>query len=444
VILAGVLGFPVGHSRSPAMMNAAFAELGLDWRYLKLPVPPERFVETVRALPRSGYRGANVTIPHKLAARDLADERGAAARAIGAANTLAFQDGRIRADNTDAGGLLDALGEPVPATALVLGAGGAGRAAAWALREAGTEVAVWNRTPERAEAVATELRVRHASRPESAELVVNATPVGLTGAGGTEPQEGAEAAAETLGLAGLGAPAVLVDLVYGADTTALCRWAAARGARVVDGLEVLVRQGARSLELWTGRAAPLEVMRRAAAGEGVQPTVQVEPVGAQVEVVWEERYWYPDDGGQVWLVGYQLFDSATGRYLGRDAPELAQRGLRIVGVAGAARHHAEAVASEHVGPGRQLELRRVAANEHDPNAIAVHPVGGGAQVGWVPREVAAELAPDLDAGRPWTALVLREHRHSPRHPRHGLTMLLAPTRAIELVPVGDGRGRGSR
>jgi shikimate dehydrogenase len=262
--LTGVLGFPVGHSRSPAMMNAAFAELGLDWRYVKLPVPPERFVETVRALPGSGYRGANVTIPHKLAAHDLADGLGEAARAIGAANTLVFENGRIVADNTDAGGLLDALGAPVPATALVLGAGGAGRAAVWALRTAGAEVAVWNRTPERAEALSAELGARHARRPEPAELVVNATSVGLAAAGAGGAQDGGEAAAETLGLARLPTPAVLVDLVYGSDPTPLSRWAAARGARIVDGLDVLVRQGARSFELWTGRPAPLEVMRETA------------------------------------------------------------------------------------------------------------------------------------------------------------------------------------
>ena len=108
------------------MMNAAFRELGLDWRYVALPVPPARFDETVRALPGSGYRGANVTIPFKRAAHDLADELSDAAGQIGAVNTLTFgEDGRIAGDNTDAGGFLDALGEPPP-TALVLGAGGAG------------------------------------------------------------------------------------------------------------------------------------------------------------------------------------------------------------------------------------------------------------------------------------------------------------------------------
>jgi shikimate dehydrogenase len=256
--LAGVLGYPVGHSRSPAMMNAAFAALELDWRYLKLPVPPERFAATTLALPGSGFRGANVTIPHKPAACGLADELSPAAAAIGAANTLAFQVGRMLADNTDAGGLLDALGEPLPASALVLGAGGAGRAAAWALREGGVDVAVWNRTSERAATLAAELEVEHAHSPRPAELIVNATSVGLGGAAESETLA-------ALALEGLEPPPVLADLVYGEKPTALAGWAARGGARVVDPLEVLVRQGARSLELWTGRRAPLEVMRRAAA-----------------------------------------------------------------------------------------------------------------------------------------------------------------------------------
>ena len=143
------------------MMNAAFEALGLDWRYLALAVPPEWFAVTVRALAGSGYRAANVTIPHKLAALELADELSDTARAIGAVNTLTLhEDGRIAGDNTDAGGMIDALGEPPPPTALVLGAGGAARAAAWALREAGAEVSIWNRTAGRAEALAKQLGVR--------------------------------------------------------------------------------------------------------------------------------------------------------------------------------------------------------------------------------------------------------------------------------------------
>jgi shikimate dehydrogenase len=260
VQLAGVLGFPVGHSRSPAMMAAAFRELGLDWRYLKLPVSPELFAPTVRALPGSGYVGANVTIPHKMAAANLADERSPAVEAIGAANTLGFRDGSIEADNTDAGGLLDALAEsPSGRRALVLGAGGAARAAVWALREAGAaEVSVWNRTPERAAELADALGARAVTSPGKADLMVNATSVGL------DPATGEEEALSALGLEALEPPAVVVDLVYREGTTPVSAWARRGEARVVEGLEVLVRQGARSLERWTGLEAPVQAMRTAA------------------------------------------------------------------------------------------------------------------------------------------------------------------------------------
>jgi hypothetical protein len=153
---------------------------------------------------------------------------------------------------------------------------------------------------------------------------------------------------------------------------------------------------------------------------------------AIVDVAFEERYWYPDEGGQVWLAGYHPVDAESGRYLGRDAPELAAREWRVAGVAGAAAHHADALAAEAVAPGRPLELRRDPGNPHDPNAIAVHAADDGDQVGWVPRELAAELAPDIDSGRVWSAVVLREQRPSPRDPRSGLTMLLAPAAHIEL------------
>ena len=151
-----------------------------------------------------------------------------------------------------------------------------------------------------------------------------------------------------------------------------------------------------------------------------------------VDAGYEERYWYPDDGGQVWVAGYQLVDPESGRYLARDAPELAALGLHVVG---RGRRGPPPRGGDRVRtrwrPGSPLELRRDPENEHDPNAIAVH-AGGGAQVGWVPRELAAELAPELDAGEPWSAIVLREQRRSPRDPRHGLTMLLAPAAEVEL------------
>jgi len=129
-----LLGHPVGHSRSPAMHNAAFRELGLDWNYELLDVEPERFAEVVRDLPSQGFAGANVTIPHKLRALEAADSASSVARAVGAANTLVFADGRIHAENTDVEGFLEALrerapGAPAGSSALVLGAGGAARAA---------------------------------------------------------------------------------------------------------------------------------------------------------------------------------------------------------------------------------------------------------------------------------------------------------------------------
>ena len=262
--LAGVIGYPVAHSRSPAMHNAAFRALGLDWRYLKLPVPPELLRETVAALPASGYRGANVTIPHKVAALALADSATAAARGAGAANTLTFEgDGAVEADNTDAGGFLDALEEsPRAQRALVLGAGGAGRAVAWALREAeATEVLIWNRTPERAAELARELGLTAVPKPVAADIVVNATSVGLEA---SVPSGESEAIA-ALGLVEIEtSPAVVVDLVYSERPTPVAAWGERVGARVVDGLEVLVRQGARSFERWTGRPPPLEAMRAAA------------------------------------------------------------------------------------------------------------------------------------------------------------------------------------
>lgn len=233
------------------MMNAAFRELGLDWRYVALPVPPDRFGETVRALAGSGYRAANVTIPHKRAAHDLAGELSDAARAIGAVNTLSFDEERgIIGHNTDAGGLLDALGEPPPATALVMGSGGAARAAVWALTSAGTQVTIWNRTPRRGKELAKELGVEHSERPGPAELLVNATSVGLR-------------RDDSLDGLPLVDARVVIDLVYGHGRTPVARWAEERGARIVDGLEVLVRQGALSFTFWTGEEAPVEVMRRA-------------------------------------------------------------------------------------------------------------------------------------------------------------------------------------
>ncbi len=179
----GVVGWPVAHSRSPAMHNAALEAVGLGgWRYQHLPIPPELFDEAVSALPGAGFRGVNVTIPHKRAALALATDPTPRALAIGAANTLVFEDGgRIHADNTDAPGLIDGLPfRPAGRTALVLGAGGSARAALWALLDAGArEVRVWNRTPARARDLCAELGGTPVERAEPADLLVNCTSVGL-------------------------------------------------------------------------------------------------------------------------------------------------------------------------------------------------------------------------------------------------------------------------
>jgi shikimate dehydrogenase len=245
----GVLGWPVGHSRSPAMMRAA----GLE-RYQRLPVAPDAFADTVRALHGAGFRGANVTIPHKQAALAVATTASDAAREIGAANTLSFAaGGEIAAENTDAPGLIAALGDRPMGTALVLGAGGSARAAVWALARAGADVSIWNRTPQRAEGLGARV-VRDAV---AADVLVNCTSVGLDRS--SSPFKDLPLDAD-----GLGEYTTVVDLVYRKGGTVLVREAAKRGVDTVDGLEILVRQGALSFTLWTGLAPALDSMRAAA------------------------------------------------------------------------------------------------------------------------------------------------------------------------------------
>ncbi len=274
-----VIGHPVAHSRSPAMQNAALAELDLggEWRYEAIDVSPAEFEARVRAMPGEGFAGANVTVPHKGAALAIADTPTEMAREIGAANTLAFAAGRIDAHNTDAGGLIAALPAPPSGKrALVLGAGGAARAAAWALGAAGAGVDIWNRTPARAEAIRIELATKKSKlrvvvrtdtgaeqRSAAAELdqgaydlIVNTTSVGLHG---EDPFQHLPLRRD-----GFGPGQVVIDMVYGDTASTLLATAAAAGAAVVDGIEVLVQQGALSLQIWTGREPPIEAMRAAA------------------------------------------------------------------------------------------------------------------------------------------------------------------------------------
>ncbi len=258
-----VLGHPVSHSRSPAMQNAALDDLGLGgtWNYEAVDVAPEAFAGVVRGMEADGFVGANITVPHKRPALELADSASHAAEAIGAANTLTFESGRVVADNTDAPGLIDALPiDPAGSRTLLLGAGGAARAALWALNRAGADVAVWNRTGSKAVELAAELGGAAAVDPGTGDfdLIVNSSAAGL---GGGDPFSDLPLVPDHFR-----GGQVVVDLVYGAAPSRLVEAAAAAGALTVDGLEILVRQGARSLAIWTGLQPSLDVMRAAARG----------------------------------------------------------------------------------------------------------------------------------------------------------------------------------
>jgi shikimate dehydrogenase len=261
--LLGVIGHPVDHSRSPAMQNAALEQLGLgeQWRYEAIDVAPEALADFLETMDDEGFIGVNVTVPHKEAALELAGEATERAKAIGAANTLTVDGDKILAENTDAPGLMAALSSSVDGRhALVLGAGGAARAAIWALADAGADVSVWNRTPARAAKIAAAFGVETIEAKGllpagEFDLIINATTIGMDDRGGISELR--------LDPAALTPDHAIVDMAYGDRETELVAVAREAGATVVDGLEVLVRQGAESLRVWTRREAPLDVMRRA-------------------------------------------------------------------------------------------------------------------------------------------------------------------------------------
>ena len=245
--LVGLLGDPVSGSLSPRMQNAAFAARGLDWAYVPLPVDAAGLADAVRGLVAQGFAGANVTVPHKTAVAPLCDELDDVAERAGSVNTLVVRDGRVLGSSTD--GLAVAWVVRPGDHALILGAGGAARAVAPALLDAGAEsVAVaTRREAAAAEFAASSHGVVVATEKEPADVVVNATPV--RDELFVEPRGGQ----------------TVVDLAYYPDgrETALVAAARAAGAEVVDGPEALVRQGTASFELWTGVPAPVEAMRAA-------------------------------------------------------------------------------------------------------------------------------------------------------------------------------------
>jgi shikimate dehydrogenase len=266
--VAGIIGWPVAHSLSPAIHNAAFTEAGLDWVYVPLPVAPQDLREALAGLVPLGFRGVNVTMPHKTEAADLIERLSEDARVLRAVNTIAVRDGELEGHNTDAPGFdrflrRDAGFDPQGRSSLVYGSGGAARACALALARGGlARLTVAARDEVRAAPLATMVEalgvpvalVRPGEATEvEADLVVNATPVGGAGQERAHPS-----------LPHLGPGVLVIDLLYDPLSTDLQQRAKEAGAAVFGGLGHLLEQAALSFELWTGTPAPLEVMSAAA------------------------------------------------------------------------------------------------------------------------------------------------------------------------------------
>lgn len=272
--LVGLLGWPVSHSVSPTMHNAAFAERRMNWRYVPLPTPPDRVEDAVRGLRALGFRGANVTVPYKQAVMPILDRWTPSAEAIGAVNTIIVgEDGLLTGDNTDAGGFIadlrangvDAQGQRV----LMVGAGGSARAVVYGLAEAGASaITVLNRTVDRAQSLIETMTgyFPHVhfgvhsfpegviALAEEADLIVNCTSLGMhPHVEGLPWDEDVEFLPSQ----------TVYDLIYNPASTRLLQLAAADGARPIGGLGMLIHQGAQAWERWTGEEAPVDVMRRA-------------------------------------------------------------------------------------------------------------------------------------------------------------------------------------
>jgi shikimate dehydrogenase len=264
-----LIGDPVEGSLSPPMYNAAFRHLGLDCVYVAFRVPPALLREAVEGVRAMGMGGLNVTHPHKVRILPLLDGLHPSAEEVGAVNTVRNEGGRLVGFNTDGEGavsfLRERLGSLKGRRAVILGAGGAARALAFSLLREGAELTVLNRTPSKARRLASELGRRGGKvgwgglgREEvrgalsRADLLINATPVGMD-------REGETLVTSDLMHRGL----FVMDLVYHPPETALMREARKAGARAENGLGMLLHQAALSFTLFTGRRAPLEVMRRA-------------------------------------------------------------------------------------------------------------------------------------------------------------------------------------
>jgi shikimate dehydrogenase len=265
--VVGIVGWPVEHSLSPAIHNAAFAAVGLDWVYVPLPVPPERLHPALHGLAALGFSGANVTMPHKTEAARSIDHLSDDAKLLSAVNTITVRGDELEGHNTDVAGFdrflrRDAGFDPAGKAALLYGTGGAARACALALGRAGLDhLTVVARAPGRAtplesiaQSVGLPVSVVGLEREDAldVDLVVNATPVGTD----SDLPFGQAPA--------LRADVIVVDLLYDPPVTALQHRAREAGATPFSGLGHLLQQAALSFELWTGTPAPLEAMSAAA------------------------------------------------------------------------------------------------------------------------------------------------------------------------------------
>jgi shikimate dehydrogenase len=260
----GLIGYPLSHTLSPAMHTAALRALGLGGSYVALETPGEALAQRMEEIRRE-YRGVNVTVPHKEAVMPYLHSLSPEARSIGAVNTIVNREGRLEGYNTDAPGFLRGLEEGGieyrGVKALILGAGGAARAIAWALKQAGAQVRIANRTLGRALQLQREFGLAEATDDErtlssmarSSELIVNTTTVGLK-----------DPASTPLRAEWFPAKGTVVDIVYNPLETRLLREARAAGLKTLSGLPMLVWQGALAFELWTGQQPPVEVMYQAA------------------------------------------------------------------------------------------------------------------------------------------------------------------------------------
>jgi shikimate dehydrogenase len=252
--IAAVVGWPIAHSKSPAMLNAAFAATNIDAEMIAMGTPPEQFAATVQGLRELPMLGASITLPHKLAAHALCDELSPAARAIGAVNCLVLEHGKLVGHNTDSLGFVDAVNMPLGGMRVVLlGAGGAARAVAYGAAQAGAHVDVIARSP--CAWFAAQPWSELATAIARADLLVDCTPAGLDEAGDA-------AFAAQIPLDALPKSAAVATLVYH-RATALLERARALGHATLDGRAMLVHQAARAFAIWTDRVAPVEIMTRA-------------------------------------------------------------------------------------------------------------------------------------------------------------------------------------